>query len=369
MDASSIRSILESMRKNPVYRNNIARGALLNVYSDYESLSENTVIPTGWPELDYTLLGNTGGLPCGRIVEIYGIEGSGKSTIAMRVIANAQKMGLPCALFDTELVYSDAFARDWLVRQGVDIQSLAYCPEQIAELVLNAVHSFFKSGGRVAVIDSIAGSLAMEQSIEYKAEEKAKGAYGERTVGALARVWSEGLKNLNHVVVSQKSLLICTNQVRQKIGGFNPYGLTVYETPGGHLAKHLYSIRLKVDKVQPIVEGGKQVGIWSKCTVKKNKVTPTEGWETKKNTLNHLPIYFDGRTVDGIEALLTAAIEKGVIERRGPRIYAYRDVQASGKDNFMQAIKEAGLEDEIKEALTGSVYTSDGPDYIIQGDD
>lgn len=368
MSKDLLESILAEMKNDPITRNEFMRGSEPVIYEEFEGVDDKNVVPTGFPELDYVLLGGAGGFPLGRIVEIYGLESSGKSTIAVRTIAEAQKMGYPCLLCDTELTYGDGHAKEWLKKQGVDFSKLLYYREPIAEKVLGWAQAFIDKGGKVVVIDSIAASLAKDQSIKAKIESSQKGSYEDRTVGARARVWTEGLTNLNPYVAEKKALLICTNQVRQKISGFNPTGGVIYQTPGGQAAKHLYSIRLKVDKVKPIIEGGRQVGIWSKCQVKKNKVTHTDGWETMKQTLTHLPIYYDGRRVDAFESLLPIAIEKRIILKKGPRTYVYGDIEATSKDRFLEALKEADCLEELKRKITDTVYT-DFVDYTLEGDD
>jgi len=367
MSREIMASILKEMKANPIMRGEAMSGVTPVVYEDFEGLNDKVVVPTGFVDLDYTLLGGAGGFPLGRMVEIYGLESSGKSTIAVRTLAQAQKMGLPCGLFDTELVYGDAFSKSWLMNQGVDPSMLLYVKECIAERVLGAVHAFIEAGGKVAVIDSIAASLASDQSIKSRLEARQKGGYQDRTVGAQARVWTDGIKNLNPIVSDNNALLICTNQVRQRISGYNPAGAVVYHTPGGQGIKHHFSIRLKVDRVKPIMENGKQVGIWSKCVVKKNKVTNTDGWETMKQTLTHLPIYYDGRTVDAMESLLPIAVERGIITRKGPRTYTYKELEAVGKEKFIELLKESGLQDEIRDAIAGTFHEAT-IDYLLEGD-
>jgi recombination protein RecA len=369
MSTELVESILREVKNNPIMRSESMKGVKPVVYSEFEGIDDKEVVPTGFAELDYVLLGGAGGFPLGRIVEIYGLESSGKSTIAIRTIAEAQKLGHVCALIDTELTYSDGHAKEWLIKQGVEPEKLIYVREPIAERVMASAQALMETGKvRVVVIDSIAASLAKDQSIKAKIESTQKGSYEDRTVGSRARVWTEGLTNLNTYVVENKVLLICTNQVRQKISGYNPSGAVVYQTPGGQAAKHLYSIRLKVDRVKPIVENGKQVGIWSKCQVKKNKVTHTDGWETMKQTLTHLPIYYDGRKVDAFESLLPVAIEKGIILRKGPRTYVYGDIEATSRDKFIEALKEADVLEELKQKISQDVYANT-VDYVVEGDD
>jgi len=370
--SDTLKSLMAEMSKDKMNNNSFMRSCQVQVYQDIDLVEG--VIDTGFYDLDYTLLGNLGGFPRGRIIEIYGKEGAGKSTIAMRAIASAQREGLPCLLADTEFAYHDAHSQKWMSQMGVNINDLLYFPSDIIEQVVSTAHMFFTHGGVLMVIDSIGGALAKAQSIVEKIRDHPNASYADNVqVAAQAKAWTEGIKNLTGIVTKAHGLLICTNQVREKLGAYSPNGQPVYTTPGGQLLKHNFSIRLQVDRVKAIEESGMQVGILSRVKVTKNKVSGTEGWKSGQQTPSHLAIYYDGRQVDAWASILQTAINAGIIEQRGPTYTYHTGIKAVGKERIKEALKEAGitpddLKQEALEATKNHPVESGGGDYTTAED-
>ena len=212
-------------------------------------------IPTGSLSLDLAL--GVGGLPRGRITEIYGPEASGKTTICQHVIAEAQKMGGIAAFIDVEHALDPAYA----ARCGVNVQDLYVSQPDTGEQALEIAEALIRSGAvDVVVIDSVA-ALVPRAEIE--------GEMGDSHMGLQARLMSQALRKLIGVINTSNTALIFTNQLRQKIGVMfgNPE-----TTTGGMALKFYASVRLDVRRLESIKQGGQTVGSRVRVTVKKNKV-------------------------------------------------------------------------------------------------
>jgi recombination protein RecA len=214
-------------------------------------------IPTGSLSLDIAL--GVGGLPRGRIIEIYGPEASGKTTLCLHLIAEAQRLGGVCGFIDVEHALDPAYAE----RIGVDIHNLYVSQPDTGEQALEIAEALVRSGAlEVVVVDSVA-ALVPRAEIE--------GEMGDSHVGLQARLMSQALRKLTGVVKSANTCLVFTNQLRQKIGVMfgNP------ETTSGGMALKFYaSVRLDVRRIESIKAGSESVGNRTKVTVKKNKVAP-----------------------------------------------------------------------------------------------
>jgi len=214
-------------------------------------------IPTGSLSLDIAL--GVGGLPRGRIVEIYGPESSGKTTLCLHVIAEAQRTGGVCGFIDVEHALDPAYA----ARIGVDVNNLYVSQPDTGEQALEIVEALVRSGALdVVAVDSVA-ALVPRAEIE--------GEMGDSHMGLQARLMSQALRKLTGVVKSSNTCLIFTNQLRQKIGVMfgNPE-----TTTGGMALKFYASVRLDVRRIQSIKQGNEVVGNRTRVTVKKNKVAP-----------------------------------------------------------------------------------------------
>ena len=215
------------------------------------------VIPTGSISLDLAL--GVGGLPRGRVIEIFGPESSGKTTICLHVIAEAQKRGGVCAFIDMEHALDPVYAANL----GVDVDNLYVSQPDTGEQALEITDALVRSGALdVVVVDSVA-ALVPQSELD--------GDMGQATMGVQARLMSQALRKLSGAIKQSNTIMIFTNQLRQKIGVMfgNPE-----TTTGGNALKFYASIRLDVRRIQTIKDGAELVGSRTRVRVVKNKVAP-----------------------------------------------------------------------------------------------
>ena len=265
-------------------------------------------IPTGSLSLDIAL--GVGGVPRGRIVEIYGPESSGKTTVCQHIIAEAQKQGSLCAFVDVEHALDPAYAR----KIGVDVDNLYITQPDTGEQALEITEALVRSGAMdVVVVDSVA-ALVPRAEIE--------GEMGDSHMGLQARLMSQALRKLTGVVKSSGTCLIFTNQLRQKIGVMfgNP------ETTSGGMALKFYaSVRLDIRRIQSIKQGTEVIGNRTKVTVKKNKVAPP--FKVAEFDI----MYNEGISTEG--DLIDLGVEHDIIDKRGS-FYNYGDERlGQGREN------------------------------------
>src|SRR5574337_267507 len=266
------------------------RGSIMR-FGDTANKFDISVISTGCLPLDLAL--GVGGVPRGRIIEIYGPEASGKTTICLSIIAQAQKHGGVAAFIDAE----HALDPLWAERIGVKLDELLISQPDTGEQALEIAESLIRSGGvDVLVIDSVA-ALVPRAEIE--------GEMGDAVVGLQARLMSQALRKLTGVISKSKTVLIFTNQLRQKIGIMfgNP------ETTTGGLALKFYaSVRMDVRKIETIKDGDKPIGSRHRAKIVKNKIaTPFRVAEFE--------VYANGISREG--GILDVGIELGVISKSG----------------------------------------------------
>jgi recombination protein RecA len=284
-------------------------------------------IPTGSLSLDLAL--GIGGVPRGRITEIYGPEASGKTTICQHIIAEAQRMGGIAAFIDVEHALDPSYA----AKCGVNVQDLYVSQPDTGEQALEITEALIRSGAMdVVVIDSVA-ALVPRAEIE--------GEMGDSHVGLQARLMSQALRKLVGAINTSNTALVFTNQLRQKIGVMfgNP------ETTTGGLALKFYaSVRLDVRRIESIKAGGQTVGSRTRVTVKKNKVAPP-----------FRQAEFDIMYNKGISKagdVLDLGASMGIIEKRGA-FYSFEGTRlGQGRENAKEFLETTpAISHRIEEAI------------------
>ncbi|MBP3380580.1 MAG: recombinase RecA [Ruminococcus sp.] len=284
-------------------------------------------IPTGSMTLDMAL--GIGGVPRGRIVEIYGPESSGKTTVALSIIAQAQKMDGEAAFIDVEHALDPVYAK----ALGVDIDNLLVSQPDSGEQALEIAEALIRSGAiDVIVVDSIA---AMTTRAEIDGE------MGDQHVGQLARLMSQAMRKLTAAISKSNCVAIFINQIREKIGVM--YG-NPETTPGGRALKFYASVRIDVRKGEAIKDGTQVIGSSTKCKVVKNKVAPP----FKEAEFDMM--YGEGISRTGEVLDLATELE---IVKKGGAWFSYGDRKlGQGRDNVKELLKnEPELMKEIEEQL------------------
>lgn len=280
-------------------------------------------IPTGSIGLDIAL--GIGGLPRGRIVEIYGPESSGKTTVALQVVAQAQKRGGEAAFIDVEHALDPVYAK----ALGVDIDSLLVSQPDSGEQALEIAEALVRSGAiDVIVIDSVAAMVT-------KAE--IDGEMGDTHVGLLARLMSQAMRKLTSVIGKSNCVAVFINQVREKIGV--SYG-NPETTPGGRALKFYSSVRIEVRKGEALKSGSEIVGNRTRCKIVKNKVAPP----FKEAEFDIM--YGEGCSMEGEIVDLGVSLE--IINKSGAWFSYNGDRLGQGRENTKEYIK---THPELKEEL------------------
>ncbi|HHT85107.1 MAG: recombinase RecA [Bacillota bacterium] len=315
------------------------KGSIMR-YGDAPQKMAVEVIPTGALALDVAL--GVGGIPRGRIVEIYGPEGSGKTTVALHIVAEAQKAGGIAAFIDAEHALDPVYASNL----GVDIENLLISQPDTGEQALEIVEALVRSGAvDCIVVDSVA-ALSPRAEIE--------GEMGDAHVGLQARLMSQALRKLTAVVSKSKSTAIFINQVREKIGIMfgNPE-----VTPGGRALKFYSSVRLDVRRIENLKQGTETIGARTRIRVVKNKLAPP----FKEAEVDI--IFGEGISKEG--SLLDVGVEKGILTRTGTW-YSYGDIRlGQGKENARQFLKN---NPEVSQEVEAKIRALLNPDKADTGD-
>jgi recombination protein RecA len=286
-----------------------------------------SVIPTGCLSLDAAL--GVGGFPRGRVVEVYGPESGGKTTMTLHVIAEAQKLGGQAAFIDAEHALDPVYAR----KLGVDVDNLLVSQPDNGEQALEIAETLIRSGGvDVVVVDSVA-ALVPKAELE--------GEMGEPQMGLQARLMSQALRKLTAIVSKSRTCLIFINQIREKIGVMfgNPE-----TTTGGRALKFYASIRLDIRRIQAIKEGDKVIGSRTRGKVVKNKVAAPFR-EAEFDIL-----YGEGISREG--DLIDLGVDKGVIEKSGTWLSFGGERMGQGRENARVFLKEnTDIREKLENAL------------------
>lgn len=272
------------------------------------------VIPTGCMDIDMCL--GVGGLPRGRVIEIYGPESSGKTTVALQTIAEAQRMGGVAAFVDAEHALDPIYAR----ALGVDVDDLYVSQPDTGEQALQITEALVRSGAiDIIVIDSVA-ALVPKAEID--------GEMGDSFVGLQARLMSQALRKLTGIVNKTNTVCIFINQLREKVGVM--YG-NPETTPGGRALKFYASVRIDVRKGEPIKEGSQVIGNRTKIKIVKNKVAPPF-----RNCEVDM-LFGEGISKEG--SLLDRAVDFDIIHKAGAWFSFNGDKIGQGRDNARQYLK------------------------------
>jgi recombination protein RecA len=294
---------------------------------DEDARTDIEIIPTGCLTLDYAL--GVGGLPRGRIIEIYGPESSGKTTVALHVVAEAQKMGGVAAFIDAEHALDPNYAS----KLGVDINNLYVSQPDTGEQALEITEQLVRSGGvDVVVVDSVA-ALTPKAEID--------GEMGDSFIGLQARLMSQALRKLTSGIAKSNTLVIFINQLREKVGVM--FG-SPETTPGGKALKFYSSVRIDVRKVEALKSGQDMVGSRTRVKVVKNKVAPP----FKQAEFDI--IYGEGISMLG--CLLDMALEFNIIEKSGSWFSYNGNKVGQGRDNVIAYLQNTPeLADEIEKLI------------------
>lgn len=289
------------------------------------------VIPTGCLTLDSAL--GIGGLPRGRIIEIYGPESSGKTTVALHVVSEAQKMGGTAAFIDAEHALDPIYAS----KIGVNMDELYISQPDTGEQALDICESLVKSGAvDIIIVDSVA-ALTPKAEID--------GEMGDSFIGLQARLMSQALRKLTAIVNKTKTCVVFINQLREKVGVM--FG-SPETTPGGKALKFYSSVRLDVRKIDTIKDGSDFIGNRTRVKVVKNKMASP--FKTAEFDLMY------GTGISKVGCLLDVAIENNIVEKSGSW-FSYNDSKiGQGKENVKSYLEQneelrAEIEGKVKEIL------------------
>jgi recombination protein RecA len=283
-----------------------------------------SVIPTGCLELDIAL--GVGGVPKGRVIEVYGPESSGKTTVALHMIASAQKLGGAAAFIDAEHALDPTYARNL----GVDIDNLYVSQPDTGEQALEITETLIRSGAiDIVVIDSVA-ALVPKAEID--------GEMGDSHIALQARLMSQALRKLAGILSKSNTVAVFINQLREKVGVM--FG-SPETTPGGRALKFYSSVRLDVRRVETLKNGTEMIGNRTKIKVVKNKVAPPF-------KLAEFDIIY-GKGISEQSSIVALGVQMGAIEKAGSWFSYNNERIGQGRDNARKfLIENPDIAEEIK---------------------
>ena len=320
------------------------KGALMKLGAKGQ-LNDIQVIPTGCLVLDAAL--GVGGMPKGRIVEIFGHESSGKTTVALHVVAECQKRGGVAAFIDAEHALDPAYAK----KLGVDIDELYVSQPDTGEQALEICEALVRSGAiELVVVDSVA-ALVPKAEID--------GEMGDSFVGLQARLMSQALRKLTGVTNKTGATVIFINQLREKVGVM--YG-SPETTPGGRALKFYASVRIDVRRGEQLKNGSEVLGNRTRAKVVKNKVAPPF------RSAEFDMLYGEGISKEG--SLLDLALERDIIHKSGAW-FSYKDQRiGQGRENTRKFLKEnPDVAQEIDAIIRAELMAAKGDEAPAQADD
>lgn len=305
--------------------NQFGKGAIMKL--GQTAALDIDAISTGSIGIDLAL--GVGGIPRGRIVEIYGPESSGKTTVALSIVAQAQKAGGVAAFIDVEHALDPTYAK----AIGVDVDNLLISQPNSGEQALEITEMLVRSGAiDVIILDSVA-AMTTKAEIE--------GDMGEAHVGLQARLMSQAMRKLTGIISKTNCAAVFINQIREKIG--NTYG-PLETTPGGRALKFYSSVRMDIRKIDSIKVGTDVVGAKTRCTIKKNKVAPPFK-EAMFDLMYGMGISYYGELID-------IGMEMDIIKRSGAWFYYGEQRLGQGKENAKKFLEqESELSKEIDELI------------------
>ena len=304
-----------------------------------------SAVSTGSLSLDFAL--GIGGIPRGRITEIYGPESSGKTTIALHVIAEVQKQGGEAAFIDAEHALDPVYAK----KLGVDINNLLVSQPDCGEQALEIAETLVNSGAiDIIVVDSVA-ALTPRDEIE--------GDMGKATVGMQARLMSQAMRKLSAIISKTNSIVVFINQLREKVGVM--YG-NPEVTTGGRALKFYASVRIDVRRVESLKNGTEVYGSHTKCKVVKNKVAPP--FKTAEFDILY------GSGISKSSEIIDMAIQLEIIEKSGAWFYYDGDRLGQGKDNVRKLIEsDKELMDKLESLVREKVQNMGADESAALTDD
>ena len=331
--ATTIAQIEKSYGKGAIMK--LGENAAMNV----------SAVSTGSLSLDLAL--GIGGVPRGRIIEIYGPESSGKTTVALHIVAEVQKLGGEAAFIDAEHALDPVYAK----ALGVDIDSLLVSQPDNGEQALEITEALVRSGAvEVVVVDSVA-ALVPRAEID--------GEMGDAHVGLQARLMSQALRKLSGAIAKSNCIVIFINQLRLKVGVM--YG-NPETTSGGNALKYYASVRLDIRRTETIKDGAEAAGNHTRVKVVKNKVAPP--FKTAEFDILY------GKGISKESEIIDIAVNLDIIQKSGSWFYYGEQRLAQGKDNVRVLLDEnKALADEIETLIRKKLKNGNAADEILGGDE